>query len=237
MAALNQSLKSHGSADPERLREIYNQQAATYDQSRFKTAYQRRLDLTERRILRRHLLNCSNALEVGVGTGRLTGELLAKSFSVTAVDISENMLAQVRQKYPQANNLILLRADAHELPKIPNYGAFDAVLCMRMLPHIEDIAGLLSVLKNAVKPGGTVITDFWNRNSYVYRKKRGSSVYNNYVTYPEAVQILGDAGLEVITIEGGGFGNRLQWNLEILGRTPLKYFGYSLVSICRRPAA
>jgi hypothetical protein len=102
------------------------------------------------------------------------------------------------------------------------------------LPHIEDIVGLLRLLRHAVKPGGLVVTDFWNPQSYVYWRKKGSSVYNHYVTYPEAVKMLEQAGLTISAVEAAGFDNPFGLNLELLGRTPFKRFGYSLITICRR---
>jgi ubiquinone/menaquinone biosynthesis C-methylase UbiE len=174
-------------------------------------------------------------LEVGAGTGRLTNELLAKASAVTAVDISEEMLTRVRAKYPDAGKLHLFQGDAHRLDQVTGYGSFDAVVSMRMLPHIEDIVGVLRLLCAAVKPGGFVIADFWNPRSYTYWRKRGSSVYNHYVPYDEARAMLLRAGLEILAIEGAGFQSPIDLNLEFLGRTPLKRFGYSLIAVCRRP--
>lgn len=235
MININDKSKSDGSPEPESIQATYNEQAATYDQSRLKTAFQRRFDAAERSVIRRHLPNLKTALEVGVGTGRLTNELLAKAETVTAVDISENMLVEVRKKYPQARNLELRCVNAHELSQIPGYGAFDAVMSFRMLPHIDNIVELLRLLRNAARPGGIIIADFWNPISYTYWKKRGSSVYNHYVTYREALIMLRNSGLELTVVEGANFQNPLNVNLELLGRTPLKRFGYSLIAICRRP--
>jgi ubiquinone/menaquinone biosynthesis C-methylase UbiE len=232
---VNDSIKSSGSPDPNTIRASYDQASEDYDQSRLRTAFQRRFDATERAVLRRYLSKCDSALEVGVGTGRLTNELLERAGTVTAVDISEKMLEKVRAKYLDAKNLNLRSVDAHALDRIPGYGSFDAVVSMRMLPHIEDIIGVLQLLRDAAKPSGTVIVDFWNRHSYVHWRKRRSSVYNHYVTYSEAVEMIRLSGLQLVSIEGAGFQNPLNLDLEFMGRTALKRIAYSLIAICRRP--
>lgn len=227
--------KSSGPSAPDVIRSIYNEKAAVYDEKRLRTGYQLRFDLTERRILRRYLSGFKQVLEVGGGTGRLTGELLACSKQVTVVDLSERMLEKLAEKFPNKPSLKLHILNAYELGSLREYGEYDALLSMRMLPHIEDIPGVLKIFRNAVRPGGTIMVDFWNRNSYVYWKKKGSAVYNNYVNYGEAKEMITRAGLKLITFYGAGFGSPLEINLEFLGRTPMKRFAYSLVAICERP--
>lgn len=228
-------MKSAGSASPEVISAIYDGEAKNYDEKRLRTSYQLRFDSSERRILRRYLSGYENVLEVGAGTGRLTGELLKCSGRVTVVDISPGMLAQLEQKFPDDEKLSLHVRDVYTLESFPGYGEFDALLTMRMLPHIENIARVLEILKGVVRPGGVLMFDFWNRNSYLYKKKRGAAVYNNYVTYEDAKELIVGSGLDLIAFEGAGFKSRFDANLEFLGRTPLKRFGYSLIAICRRP--
>jgi ubiquinone/menaquinone biosynthesis C-methylase UbiE len=228
------SLKSAGSSAPEVLAAVYDEVAASYDVTRLKTAYQQRFDRTERSILRRHLRTHDNILEVGGGTGRLTPELFAKADKVTVVDIAPNMLSKLQEKYPEESRLTVQVWNVFDLNKLPGYGEFDAVVSMRMLPHIEEMTRAVTVLAGSVREGGLVIIDFWNSNSYVYWKKRGAKVYNNYVSHSCALELIRSSGLELISLEGAGFGSPWNLNLEFLGRTPLRRFGYSLIAVCRR---
>jgi ubiquinone/menaquinone biosynthesis C-methylase UbiE len=228
-------MKSEGLSAPGVMRAVYDEAAESYDATRLNTPYKVRFDQTERSVLRRYLSGSKNVLEVGGGTGRLTGELLAASDRVTVVDIAPNMLTKLRQKYGQEKRLAVHSWNVFELDRLPGYGRFDALLCMRVLPHIEDIAKALAILGGAIRPGGLVMIDFWNRQSYVYRQKRGAKVFNNYVSYDEARRILANSGLELIALEGAGFGSPWNLNLEFLSRTPLKRIAYSLVAVCRRP--
>jgi 2-polyprenyl-3-methyl-5-hydroxy-6-metoxy-1,4-benzoquinol methylase len=231
-------MKSVGPSEAQVIRSVYNNAADSYDEKRLRTPFQLRFDMSERKTIRRYLKPCRNILEVGAGTGRLTNELINLSDNVTVVDNSPNMLAKLEQKYSQAvgdSKLKALLWDVYKLGTLPGYGSFDGLLSMRMLPHIEDVGNVISIMKGAVRPGGIMIFDFWNPVSYVYRKKQGASVYNNFIGYKSALSIVKSAGLELVTIEGAAFGSRLDLNLEFLGRTPLKRFAYSLIAVCKRP--
>jgi 2-polyprenyl-3-methyl-5-hydroxy-6-metoxy-1,4-benzoquinol methylase len=229
-------VKSFGTSAPEAIRALYDEDAKKYDETRLKTPFQLRFDSTERKILRRYLSGFARVLEVGAGTGRLTSELLACSKHVTVVDISPGMLERLHQRFPQETNLDLHVFNVYDLESFPEYGQFDALLSMRMLPHIKDIGNVLRILKGAVRPGGMLMVDFWNRQSYRYLKKNGAGVYNNFVSYKEARQMIADAGLELISFEGAAFGFPWDFNLEFLSRTPFKRIAYSLIAICKRPS-
>lgn len=151
---MNTHNKSGGHSDPREVKIFYNKNASTYDQTRLKTPFQKRFDATERAIVRRHIKKVGRILEVGAGTGRLTNELLAVSDNVTAVDISPGMLKELNCKYSGYENLNTAVANVYQLEKIPYYGLYDAMLSMRMLPHIEKIEEALSIFKSAVKKMG-----------------------------------------------------------------------------------
>ena len=93
------------------------------------------LDAEERAIIRRQLPNGANVLEVGAGTGRITGTLLDVASRVTAVDISEKMLTELGNKFRGSDRLETFAADVHRLDSVPGYGEYDAVVSLRMLPH------------------------------------------------------------------------------------------------------
>lgn len=225
-----------GSSAPEAIRAVYDEKATSYDKSRLRTPFQLRFDRTERNILRHHLSGRGSVLEVGAGTGRLTGELLECSSHVTAVDISSKMLEELRRKYADTDRLDVRVWNAYELENLPGYGSFDALLSMRMLPHVEDITNVLRIFRDALRPGGLMMIDFWNRYSYVYWRKKGAGVYNHCVTYKEALEMIAAAELDLVAVKGAGFGAPSNINLEFLSRTPFKRFAWSLVALCGRRA-
>lgn len=228
-------MKSSGSSDPNCVRQVYDQDARSYDVSRQATPFLRRLDASERKVLRQHIIGTDNVIEVGAGTGRLTGLLLELSDSVLAVDYSPKMLATLEGKFKYRNNLSTAVWNLYELQALPNYGTYDVLVSMRVVPHLDDFSHALRILGNAVRPGGTVIVDFWNRHSYVYAKKRSSHVYNHYATWNEVVQTVEAVGLTLLHIEAAGFIGPKNVNLDFLCTSPLKRFAYSLITICKRP--
>ncbi|OQA92555.1 MAG: hypothetical protein BWY26_00186 [Elusimicrobia bacterium ADurb.Bin231] len=75
-------------------------------------------------------------LDLGCGTGNLTGEILAlfPDASVTCVDIAENMLRLAKTKFKKNSNIIYRRCD---IRKFYCKEKFDAVVSSLVLHHIE----------------------------------------------------------------------------------------------------
>lgn len=95
-------------------------------------------------------------LDVGGGYGRLAGPLAAQH-DVTLVDISPEMLAEARGRWPR---LTVVQADARELPFADD--EFDALLALDLLPHLPDAAAGLLELARVVRPEGMLVFDTTN---------------------------------------------------------------------------
>jgi ubiquinone/menaquinone biosynthesis C-methylase UbiE len=114
--------------------------AARYEEDRMKEP----LWADEQEFVRRwtgHLSRGATVLDLPVGTGRFLEILLTAGLRVRAMDISEDMLAEVRKRPVSAGaDLVIARGDAEHLD-LPD-GAIDHVLCWRLfhllpLPTIE----------------------------------------------------------------------------------------------------
>ncbi len=98
-----------------------------------------------------------NVLEVGGGHAQLTKSLLRKGFAVTVHGSSFESLSRLtalKEQYPEALSLVV-----GELTHLPFPSkAFDAVVCIRLLAHVEDdqqfVAEIVRVSKRFV------LTDF-----------------------------------------------------------------------------
>ncbi|MES2696145.1 MAG: methyltransferase domain-containing protein [Verrucomicrobiota bacterium] len=77
-------------------------------------------------------------LDVPAGTGRFTGFFLARGAHVTAVDISDDMLAELRRRWPANPLLRVERADAEAL--VYETGSFDFVVCWRLFHLLPEAA-------------------------------------------------------------------------------------------------
>jgi len=83
------------------------------------------------------------ALDVGAGTGNLTGKLLQMGYSVTAVDISQEMCAILKRKYLgylKSNRLTVVCSPVEELSF--EEGKFDVVTCYSVLHHLPTTSAL-----------------------------------------------------------------------------------------------
>ncbi len=99
-------------------------------------------------------------LEPGVGTGLNVLPLVKRGYSVTGIDISQEMLNQFQQKlnYP-APNLNLIHDDASKLP-FPS-DSFDIVLTIHMLHTVADWRAFLDDIDRVLKPGGFYLNCQW----------------------------------------------------------------------------
>jgi len=103
--------------------------------------------------------NKRNALDVGAGTGNLTGKLLRMGYGVTAVDISPEMCAILKTKYQHdlGNNLTVVCSPMEQL----NFkeGQFDLVTCYSVLHHLPNYEDALHRLSAFLKKGGVMYID------------------------------------------------------------------------------
>jgi glycogen(starch) synthase len=97
-------------------------------------------------------------LDVGGGYGRITGPL-ADRHEVTLVDISEDMLAEAKERFPE---LKVMRGDARKLPF--EDGAFDMVIALDLLCHLPDLQEGLRELCRVTRTGGRLVCDTTNAN-------------------------------------------------------------------------
>ena len=201
--------------------EYYNATTDSYDR-RFNNPLMQRIHRLESDFIRQHLPEGVVVLEVGPGTGRITTKLLEQAARVVVVDSAAEMVAKLRQRL-QHENLEAHILPISKLPQLPEYGRFGAVVCMHVLPHVEDIEGALRSLAGAIKPGGHLIFDLWNRNSpYVALRqllRRPNPVLTKYYSYTEMCTLLSTTGLRVVDSTAWGFplSGRLGLSLEMLG--------------------
>jgi SAM-dependent methyltransferase len=102
-------------------------------------------------VFARELAPGCRVLDLGCGTGRLTRELLARGFAVTAVDNSEDMLAEV----PQGARRIASDIEALDLDE-----CFDGVLLASTLINTADEAardGLLACVHRHLSERGVFV--------------------------------------------------------------------------------
>jgi len=100
----------------------------------------------------------SDILEVGMGIGIFTEKLLTRG-RVFGVEIVPEFVAEARRRLGSRPGLEYLVADigGAELPDSLRGRAFDTIVCMNVLEHIEDDRGTLSRFLGLLKPGGKLV--------------------------------------------------------------------------------
>ena len=92
-------------------------------------------------------------LDVACGTGVLFPDYLARQVeSVTAVDISEEMVKIAREKYPQAPITVLCQ----DVEQMSGGAEFDCIVIYNAFPHFPEPQRLIENLVKRLRPGGTL---------------------------------------------------------------------------------
>lgn len=131
-------------------REAYNSWASQYDTNENKTR-----DL-EGQALRVTLGNLpfTNCLEIGCGTGKNTAFLITRANTITAIDLSEEMLAKAKEK-TGSKQVQFRQADITGDWDFAN-GLYDLITFSLVLEHILDLDHIFSQASKRLRPGGYV---------------------------------------------------------------------------------
>ena len=101
-------------------------------------------------------------LEVGAGTGRYSVTLAKEGFSVTAVELVEHNLAQLKAKLNGTEPITALQGNALDLSMLPS-DHFDLTMLLGPMYHLYTREDKLQALREAVrvtKPGGRILVAY-----------------------------------------------------------------------------
>jgi ubiquinone/menaquinone biosynthesis C-methylase UbiE len=120
---------------------------------------QKRITAKLKKIDKQITSNQRNALDVGAGTGNLTGKLLQMGYKVTATDISQEMCLILKKKYAVylSDKLTVINSPIENLSFSKE--KFDLVSFYSVLHHLPDYLGALRVLSSFLKKGGIMYID------------------------------------------------------------------------------
>lgn len=128
--------------------QLYDQWSSTYDEVENKT---RDLEkLAGQQVLSG--ISADSIIELGCGTGKNTEWLAAKASHITAVDLSEEMMAKAKLKVNRAN-VIFQQADITQPWNFTDRKA-DLITCSLILEHIEDLNAVFDQVSSHLKENG-----------------------------------------------------------------------------------
>lgn len=120
--------------------------------------------LTTMKYIRESLVGLSDpaVLELGAGTGRYSVTLAKQGVHVTAVELIEHNLAQLRSKLDGTEPITAVQGNAMDLSFLPDE-AFDLTMLLGPMYHLytrEDKLRALSEAVRVTKPGGRILVAY-----------------------------------------------------------------------------
>jgi len=95
-------------------------------------------------------------LDVGSGIGNNVKTLMSLASSITATDISDKVLAVLKERYKEAS--VKIDTVASHMQELPfNDNSFDLVVCTEVLEHIENLPKAIGECMRVLKPNGYII--------------------------------------------------------------------------------
>jgi SAM-dependent methyltransferase len=201
-------------------------------------------------------------LEVGCGIGTYTAEMAAGARKIVAMDMERTFVAEAAERLRQYPNVQLICGDATatDIPR-PDGEAFDTVVLLDVLEHIEDDVALLARLRARLGPGGHLILKVPAMPSLYSPMDEAIGHWRRY-DRSGLTQVISRAGLELVrvwsfntaAVPGWWWNgrvrklrsppqgqvalyNRLVPVLRPLDRLTRMFCGISLLAVARRPAA
>lgn len=102
------------------------------------------------------------ALDAGMGPGRLLAELARSGWTVSGVDASAEMVARARQRLPtSADRIVHGRLESLPFPE----ASFDVVAATGVLEYAELEPALLEIAR-VLRPGGVAVVSYPNPRAY-----------------------------------------------------------------------
>ena len=154
-------------------------------------------------------LEGKTALDVGCGAGLLAEPLARLGARVSGVDAAAELVAVAREHAAAQGLEIDYRAgDVQGLE-----GQFDLVTSMEVIEHVADPASFLKALAARLAPGGLLILSTPNATGWsklmmitigegLGRIPKGTHDFAKFIGPDRMIQLLADAGLKCLDIEG-----------------------------------
>jgi glycosyltransferase involved in cell wall biosynthesis/ubiquinone/menaquinone biosynthesis C-methylase UbiE len=189
-------------------RRYYDRFSAWYEERR-RDGYHALIDDLQASVVKECLVG-QKVLEVGSGTGLLMERLGTKAGFLVGIDLSKEMVEKANSK-----GFRTFQASATALPFKDE--SFDTTYSFKVLAHVPQIKTTLKEMERVTRKGGTVIAEFYNRQSFRWlrwalrkhyfhgwekgKRIREKEVYTRYDT-PAVMKSYLPPGLKLIDTRG-----------------------------------
>lgn len=139
-------------------------------------------------------------IDLGIGDGMLTLMLAEVAESVTAVDLSPEMLRQLeaRAKDKHFDNVSTVEADIQDLPM--EDGQFDVAVLSQALHHASDPARCLAEARRVLRPGGKLLLLDLLAHGEEWVRDRLQHLHLGF-TEGDLLRLVSEAGFDDVAIE------------------------------------
>jgi 2-polyprenyl-3-methyl-5-hydroxy-6-metoxy-1,4-benzoquinol methylase len=134
-------------------------------------------------------------LEVGAGHGTITGRM-AEGREVVATDVTDRAVEVLRERFAGQPNVSIVHGIAD---RTTVDGAFDSVVVLNVLEHIEDHAAALADFREMLLPGGRVIL-YVPAFAALYSDFDAKIGHHRRYRRSELAAVVGEAGFEIDTL-------------------------------------
>ena len=156
----------------------------------------------------------ARALDVGCGGGLLAEELARAGADTTAIDLSENALAQARAHAAAGGLGIDYRQEDAAAHAAAQPARYDVLTCMELLEHVPEPDALLADCARLLRPGGALFLSTLNRTWRAFAEAilgaehllgllpAGTHRYDRFLRPAELARALRDLGFDVLDVRG-----------------------------------
>lgn len=126
--------------------------------------------ITTMNFIHRYLEPGHKVIEIGAGTGRYSVTLANEGYDVTAVELVESNVEQIKKKIIYMKNIVALQGDATDLSQFGDE-TFDVTLVFGPMYHLFEEADQHKALDEALrvtKKGGVILVAFLSVHAMLY---------------------------------------------------------------------
>ncbi len=108
-------------------------------------------------------------LDIGCGDGALSLPLLNEQSHITLLDLSANMLSRASSRVPAGlkANVRIIQGDF--MTADVGHEAYDLVICVGVLAHVDSLFDFMAKVASVVKPGGRIILQITDSAHFLSR--------------------------------------------------------------------
>jgi ubiquinone/menaquinone biosynthesis C-methylase UbiE len=202
------------------IQQYYNTLAREYDQDRFGNSYGQFIHAQETRIVSRYLQQVppEKILDIACGTGRFL------PFAQHGIDISPEMVAVAREKYPTKN---IQTGDARALPF--SQDSFEGIMAFHLFMHLSqpDLEQVLQQTHRVLESGGLFVFDVPSQKRRQLTRYQSKSWHGGFQLDRATLETLTKGAWKIVAVHGIAF-----LPLHRIPASWRKYFRYLDTWLC-----